>query len=93
MHIADATITNEWVKFNDIIGQAVQEDVTYTIVNSSPNRLFAVESTGEPVEDVVGAFVGEGGTIVYKKGAQDLYLKNGRVGKYVESSACVNMEG
>lgn len=93
MHIADVTITNKWTKFTDIIKKPIQEDVTYTVVNSSPNRLYAVESTGKPADETVGVFVEEGRTIIYKKGTQDLYLKNGRAGNNTESYACVNMEG
>lgn len=93
MHITDTRIDNEWTALTDLIGGPVEADKTYTIISTSPDRIYGVEAAGAPAENVIGAFIEEGQYFLYKKGDQELYLRNGGAYEGKLSNITINVEG
>ena len=77
MHIADAEITNTWVNLATLTPGTTTD--TYTLVNGSPDIIYVVESSSTPAAGLQGNPVYPGCYVVYKKGSQDLYARNGYI--------------
>lgn len=75
MHIKDVKLPSTWIAFSTLIDE-VEADTEYIITNSSPDTIYAIESTGTPKAAYIGIPVNSGNFIDYKKGTQDLYLRN-----------------
>lgn len=77
MHIADVKVPNEWVTLASLIGE-VEDGATYTLINTSPDIVYAVEGDALPDTMVTGAPITPSNYGIYTKGVQaDLYLRNG----------------
>jgi hypothetical protein len=75
MFIAELDVTTAWA---NTVTNYLNGDDTFTIVNSSPGIIYAVEGDTAPSADVIGVPVQPGNYILYKKGSNAyLYLKNG----------------
>lgn len=75
MHIKDTKLPSTWTVFSTLIDE-VEANAEYIITNSSPDIIYAIESTGNPNATYIGIPVNPGNFIDYKKGTQDLYLRN-----------------
>lgn len=101
MHIADVKVPNEWVTLSSLIGE-VEDEATYTLINTSPDIVYAVEGDAIPDSTITGAPIQPSSYGIYSKGSQaELYLRNGYtpvavsgVGSYIkESNVSVNKVG
>lgn len=77
MHIKDFRISDEWTSFTEILDGEVDAEATYTIFNISQDEIYAIESDGEPQQGALGVIVVPTDFIIYQKGEQELYLRNG----------------
>jgi len=75
MHIKDTKLPSTWTAFSTLVDE-VEANAEYIITNSSPDTIYALESTGDPDKTYIGVPVNPGNFIDYKKGTQDLYLRN-----------------
>lgn len=75
MHIKDVKIPSTWTQFSQYVD--VEAGAEYLIINSSPDTIYAIESTGTPATGYIGVPVEPTCYIDYKKGDQDLYIRNG----------------
>ena len=75
MHIKDVKIPSTWTPLSQYLD--VEADAEYLIINSSPDTIYAIESTGAPASGYIGVPVEPTCYIDYKKGNQDLYIRNG----------------
>ena len=65
-------LKTDWVAFTDIT--TPDADTTYFIQNRGPDMLLALEASSKP-DSTFGVLVKPMETLVYKKGAQTLYLR------------------
>lgn len=76
MFIKNEKIRNQWVKFTDIIGNNVDETLTYFIQNNGGNTIICLDSATPPnVKDNEGIVLFPNTIAEYKKGEGELYLK------------------
>ncbi len=75
MHIKDIKLPSTWTAFSTLVDE-VEAGTEYIITNSSPDTIYAIESAGVPDKKYIGIPVYSGNYIDYKKGVQDLYLRN-----------------
>lgn len=76
MFVTEARITREWTPLSELC--TVENDVQYMIVNTSIDKMYAVEGAEKPEDTVTGAPIPPNCYAVYKKGEQELYLRNGQ---------------
>lgn len=77
MHIKDFRISEEWTSFTEILDGEVDAGATYTIFNISQDEIYAIENDTTPQTDALGVIVVPTDFIIYQKGEQELYLRNG----------------
>lgn len=75
MFVAEALISNEWTALDDLVSN-LEENVPYTIINSSNDCIYCVESATNPAEGLVGIPCPFGVYINYIKGEHKLYFRN-----------------
>lgn len=73
MFVAETKVKNQW---EQLAGVTFENDVTYFIVNNSPDIIYAVEGSTAPADTIIGMPVLPTNYIRYEKGSQNLYLRN-----------------
>jgi len=75
MFITEHQVPSKW---DNSVSNYLNGEDTFTIVNISPDVIYAVEGNSTPDDSVIGIPVAPGNYIRYEKGDMSyLYLKNG----------------
>lgn len=75
MFITELDIPSDWT---DAAAKLFNDTDTYTIVNTSPDIIYALEGDSVPASKLRGIPVAPGNYIKYQKGENaNLYLRNG----------------